>query len=1076
MPKFTPAQQEVINETGKNITVAASAGSGKTTVLVARIMKRVLDDGVPVDRILAMTFTEAAAAEMKKRLAKALNDELGKGKYPDSLINEQLIKLQNAWISTIDSFCLKLIKENYAQIGFDIERCSNILDEADSAVLEQEAMEMTLKAYEADEVFEDLRSYLSTRAYDNTSITSLLKSVANIFNDYDYEDVVSKAKAIYSVNKFVELPEDAYNLLINYIHLKAMNFLATQEVMLKELPLVPELNTLVEKKEKSNAEKLAKAHVALETRIAMYQNIVSSFEPYKTLVDKIHQVACVELPAYTADDFYSNNRKEVHASELALINNLYDEKTIINDLHNDADMILKLLEAAHDYLENFKNLKVKNKVMDFVDMEHYAMEILKTSEDARNHYKDLFIDIMVDEFQDSARMQDDMLAFISKGNNIFRVGDVKQSIYGFRGAVPEILKGYIDAPGANDSVKILKDNFRSKAQIINYVNAVFEILMNQKGLTSNFNNDDVANVGSDAQIVEDAGVEFRTLIYSKDELIANDLDAKKAELKANYIARLINEDKHNHKDSKWSDYCVLLRTHGNKKVLKDAFEALNIPYFMDAKDGFYKSSVIQTITSFLHFLTEPKVDIYFLAVAMSPLYELKDEDITKIYLQKERYTSYYEYAQTCDDERLKKLLEDASNVKRLPSLKDKLLYIYNINNLYEVRSTKQERSNLDMLLEKAVAFDTKYPNALHKFLATIEAGDDDRASESLSHNNEEDVVNVMTIHHSKGLQYSKVIYWGKERSGTNQNASPYAFDAKTSLFMPHIDLDTRIRRSSLFQKAIEANRKAKGVEEEIRLIYVAFTRAVDRLFLVDVKKDDEFEKLLLEPLTINALTSSEKYLDYIYQLSKNHCADLLSFPTDKIEAATINQVHSKPMVTHEVLDDVEHENLKLKASDHGASLREWSDSDTSATNIGTLIHAILEHVDIRRSYRMEELKEIATSIDASLADTIRYEAIENYLAHPYTRTLATYKVTHEMPFITITNNQLTQGYMDMVAENDEEFVIIDYKSDVNVSREELKERYTNQLTIYANSMAKAITKPIKAYLYSLSLHDYIEIL
>ena len=144
MPNFTKEQLEVINETGKNITVSASAGSGKTTVLVARIMKRVLEDKVPLDRILAMTFTEAAAAEMKQRLAKELNEQLTKGIYDPSIINEQLIKLQNAQISTIDSFCLKIIKENYAQIGFAIERCDNIIMEEEAIRYKEEAMETVI--------------------------------------------------------------------------------------------------------------------------------------------------------------------------------------------------------------------------------------------------------------------------------------------------------------------------------------------------------------------------------------------------------------------------------------------------------------------------------------------------------------------------------------------------------------------------------------------------------------------------------------------------------------------------------------------------------------------------------------------------------------------------------------------------------------------------------------------------------------------------------------------------------------------------------------------------------------------
>ena len=206
------------------------------------------------------------------------------------------------------------------------------------------------------------------------------------------------------------------------------------------------------------------------------------------------------------------------------------------------------------------------------------------------------------------------------------------------------MKSYIDNPTENDSVKFLQHNFRSNEQIITYVNALFQTFMNQQGLESGFNDKDIALVGSEAQACDETCIEYHSLITDMSN--KDDENNTKNELRANYIANMIASDKIKNPNSKWSDYVILLRSHTNKKVLKDAFESRNIPYFMDAKEGFYKSMVVTNITSYLHAIIEPHVDIYFLAIVTSPFYKLTDNDIAKAYLEikEHKYYSFYAYA------------------------------------------------------------------------------------------------------------------------------------------------------------------------------------------------------------------------------------------------------------------------------------------------------------------------------------------------------------------------------------------------------------------------------------------------
>ncbi|MBR3840829.1 MAG: UvrD-helicase domain-containing protein [Erysipelotrichales bacterium] len=1067
MPNFTPEQLDVINETGKNITVSASAGSGKTTVLVERIMKRVLVDNVPLDRILAMTFTEAAASEMKKRLAKELNDHLTKGIYNPDIIKEQLIKLQNAQISTIDSFCLSVIKENYAHIGFNIERCDNIIMAEDALRYEAEAMAKTIQEYEAHPSFMKLRLYVSTKAYNQSELEGIIRRFANIFDDQSLASIKQQTHSIYTATNFASMPSNTIQIIKQYL---------TGSIFSLQNKLQSLDNALANEEDEK---KYAKCHNAIDLKIRKLELCLSYLanDNFSYAAFKQAYMDAVNVRLETnANDFYTKLRKDIHANEDGFLNELYDESNIIHDLNEDYEMVDLLLDMSYSYLTNFRNIKEREAVMDFSDMEHYALQILETSKDVQNHYKELFIDIMVDEFQDSSYMQDRMLSLITNGTNIFRVGDVKQSIYGFRKAVPDLLKSYIDRPTNNDSVKFLQHNFRSNEQIITYVNQLFQAFMNQQGLESGFNDKDIALVGSKAQECKETCIEYHSLITDM-KATSDDENNTKNEIRANYIANMIASDKLNTPNSKWSDYVILLRSHTNKKLLKDAFESRNIPYFMDAKEGFYKSNVVTNITSFLHAIIEPHVDIYFIAIAISPFYKLTNSDIANAYLEikKHQYYSFYDYAKESNHDTFKQIANDLQTLSKLPSIREKLEYIYTISNFYDDHCTIQERNNLDFLLEKTANFELKYPNALHKFLNQIEQSEDTKSSEALSHNSNEDVVTVMTIHQSKGLQFKKVIYWGKESTGINHNGS-FIYDTASSIVFHHIDMNSRIRRNSLLYSAVAYQNKLREVEEEIRLIYVALTRAKEKLFMIAIRTQAQHEQLVAYPLVPNDLINKGKYLDYIYHLSRTFSSKLIAFRQldvhgDKLILPKVEHQY----VAHIRLNDYEHQPITFTASSHDIELYEWNDMDINYADIGTLTHSILEHIDIRKTYTLDEIKALAPSLNNDLADKVYYKSVLAYLNHPFTQALNNDTITHELPFITKIDNQITKGYIDMVVESASEVIIIDYKTDRNVTKDELITRYKKQLATYKTALANTTKKLVKTYIYSLTLEDYIEV-
>ena len=1070
MTEFTIEQQEVINELGKNLTVSASAGSGKTTVLVARIMKRILVNEVSVDRILAMTFTEAAASEMKKRLAKELNDCLitntyqGKAVNPD-YVNQQLIALQNAYICTIDSFCLSIIKENYAQIGFDIERCSNILSDEDQILYTNQALQQTIYKYATHPEYLRASLYISSKA-SSTTLNKTILDIASMIKGKNYDEVKQKANDVYEVKALRLLPKNVLKLITQYLN---HCLIEIKENLTISLDLTD--NDQVRNEIHAKLGQLSQCIELVKEETFDYSLFVSNYKHF------------VQMPIMVPRGGKINQIDSAYNQSISLLNNLLDEDTILSSLHEFAPITYLLLDMANAFNEAYKKLKEDNHTMDFSDMSYYALQILEKSEDVRKHYRDLFIDIMVDEFQDSSNEQDQLISYITTGNNVFRVGDVKQSIYGFRGAVPALLKHYISHVGENDSVKILNKNFRSNSQIITFVNKLFYNFLNLPGLEGNFDENDVALVGNEEKQHNDSiCVEFHSIITDgvpvddkqEDEVDENDT---KAIIRAKYIANLIINDRLK-SNGNWKDYVVLVRVHDTKKIIRDAFEEAGIPYFMDSKEGFYKSKIIMDITSYLHFLLEPFEDIYFLAVCASPFYQANDDELAKLYLAKKEMdaSSYFEFMMQAKHPILERMKEDYLALQAKNSIIDKLIYLYSIHNVYDTLCTNQERSNLDFLLAKAQAFEKKYPNALHKFVSTVESSGDIKSSEALSHDFENDVVTVMTTHQSKGLQFNKVIYWGKE--GNRQSSGrTLAYSHDTSLSFDFYDYQNHLYYPSIIKTALDYETRCRECEEEIRLIYVAFTRAINKLFLVGINKSNTYENLKENDLSSSTVINKFNFLDYLYQMCYRNIGSLTKI-IESNASSDLLTIEDKKTDSYLVpsLPETEHKEMNRKASKHKAKLIEWTSVSTDYAAIGTFVHEILEEIDIQKEYTLDDLQDLIHAHASIYVSYVDIRSIEAYLKHPFTKRLAKGNVYHEYPFISQNNGQVTKGYIDMLIVNENEKIIVDYKTDRNATKEDLIERYTEQLKTYKEALEAHTNAPIKTYIYSLSLNDYIEIL
>lgn len=1048
---FTQNQDLAIKSTDKNITVAASAGSGKTTVLVARIMKRVMEDRVPLDRFLAMTFTEAAANEMKSRLFGRLTEYMTKHPEEKEYCNEQLVLLSKAQISTIHSFCLNVIQENYAYIGFDLQRANTIISEEEEEAYFRKAFDATVKKFETLPQYSELKQNFSSKVYDSTKFYKELRSLAKLLKGTDFNQFYALNQAVYTAKSIQSFPQSAKDSLFSFLN-DYVDYLGN---VTSKLYSIPDIQSFI---------KIRKDYLD-EMRKACYS------QDYALFLLQFYGFTKIAFPTVKDDVLYETCKDELRAIEEYLLESLFDESTIIKDLNSQWPLIDVFLQMANYYNELVDSYKEEYCFMDFDDMELYALQILSQFPEVADIYKHRFIDILVDEYQDSSTHQDEILSHITRGDNIFRVGDVKQSIYRFRNATPDLFKGYIEHPTNKDQVIFLQENFRSNSQIIEYVNKTFENFMNLPTFQSNFANDDIAYIGTDEQKTNKTCVEYHVL--KNDQFDDEDFEGSSAnQLRAEYIASQIIEI-HDKEQCKWKNFVVLVRSNERKIDLKRAFTKFGIPNFIDSKEGFYKSSAVTYITNFMQCILSPHVDNYFVALAMSPFYGLNDNRLAEITLDKKakQCYSYYDYAQKYGDTVLSAMVEDIKSLRYLNSLRDKLIKIYTINHFYDTYTTHTDRTNLDSLLEKASTYEDNHSDGLEGFCSFISSLKEFKSSEALSVNSKEDVVRVMTVHQSKGLQFPYVFYWGKERSNT-QLEDNLLKHTNLGIYLDYSVLDKHIKRTSIMREVVSHICGKADLEEEIRVIYVALTRPSQKLILTTLLNSNQFDAIRNQNISAYSLYRKEAFAKWLlgdaFRLSNLvQVKEVTSFDTTK------NQVLLNPNTFKlQPLNDYEHNSLKQKPSNHGAKLFDLTEN--VAMEIGSLTHKLLENIDFTKEYTIEELTEMANQyFDSKYISHISYRNIQNFLCHPMTKEFISKTMYREIDILDTENNQITSGVIDLLVEDDSTVYIVDYKTD-NLTSDELISRYTNQLNTYQAILKKKYpTKEIKKYIYSLHLNEYI---
>ncbi len=1067
MPQWNEMQLKAIETKQKNVLVSASAGSGKTTVLIERLMRLVMEERVEVDAILAMTFTEAAANEMKKRLAAALQSayDTSTKEEEKAYITRQLTSIQTAHISTIHSFCLSIIQDYYYIIGLDPARISSIMD---NGVMEQAKSEALSKAFDIqyekqDEDFLHTCMMFSSRAENNDALAACIQNLANLSSSKpNPKQWLEDMKEMYhDIHTLDDIPSFMQDIFFDYLHVQMERY----HEVLDRLAYLYEYRYSEEEKKRTAVMKkygaLGEVEKTLEEK---------DYEAFRLAFRGIAQGIIPTSPD-KEDNEYHRLRKQSQELEDELLAILFSSTTFLQDIQTLYPIVSKLVEMTLDYRNAYQTIKEEIQCIDFDDMEHFALEILQAKDgEVADIYRNQFVEIMVDEFQDSNDVQNELVLLICKENNVFRVGDIKQSIYGFRHAKPQLMKGLITNKKENDEVIYLSNNYRSKKMIVDFNNILFKELMNTDGFSCSYAKEDDVETGVPAQNEDNLPICFHAIFH--DEIKKeNDLILSKNDFKASYISHEILR-KHEEENRKWKDFVVLVRSNARKENLKAAFDKLNIPYFIDVKSGFYQSNAVQIMLSTLRALLHPQEDIPFMAAMTSPLFQYNVEDFAHAKLQKEKTQSYYAWFKEHASANFN-VFEDLRTNTRTLSLPDMLNLLYNTNDYYALHTTLQEKTNLDLLYEKAVNFEDSYATGIAGFLSQIEQIKDAQTAEAIPIGSEADVVRVMSIHQSKGLQFPVVYLWSSDSFSMVENKEFCMCDADMGIALKCMDLPQRYVRTTWYRLAMEHKKNKEELEEEMRILYVATTRAQQEMHIVDcVLSLDTYNR----PLTMSAIYERNGYSSWILQ----------SFLQNPNPLFTIQEVHQLwndiplPEEIHPVSKTFQYQKDTKKleiitpTSIQKEHLPELNlHKQVRGSSYGTKMHKLMETIG-EDAFSIENIKEKAEMLGLQLYDK-QMHSITTLYEHPIYQEALQGQCFHELPFMVKKEDMILHGYMDFVSIQDK-IMIIDFKTDALEKEEDFKKLYASQLSQYKEAMHILYpSKDIHTYIYSFHLENMIKV-
>lgn len=857
--KWTDNQLLAINARKGDVLVSAAAGSGKTAVLVERVLRMITDPVSPlsIDRLLIVTYTRAAAAQLKERISQRLS-ELILQNPDDRYYRRQLVMLPRAHISTVDSFCSDLCREFFYEL--EIPRDYKIAEQSQLGVLSSNALEETL-----DDLYEE----------GDTGFFELVRCFSNSKSDRGLEKNILKLYEFLRSHPFMDVWLD--EKLSYYTDFTGATDSIWGKAILKHAKRIIDYGTTLSVRTIEAAEQ--EPELLSKNSQLLYRD-KKYFEDLKTAVDTKswdelrNMIYSFESGVLSARGFKEHPVKlkiaanrDILKSCVSELKELFesDESDCIRDIKELYPVVSRMFRCVRIYHEKFSEQKKKKNLADFSDVEHWTLRLLvkhtpngvKLTDTARV-VAGRFDSVLVDEYQDANEVQDMIFKAVSQESNLFIVGDAKQSIYAFRQAMPEIFINRKESYPLYDPKTeiypakiILEKNFRSRRELTDYVNFVFDRIMTREAGDIDYADGEGLVCGADYEPAREPCAELHLIDFDSVE----DEDAVSSEAK--HIASIIHRElKYTYvKDGvaqrkcTYGDIAILLRSGKRNAVYyAQELEKLGIPAFFESSSSFFDLPEIQLALSILRVIDNPAQDIPLLSAMLSPVFGFTADDLAKI-RSDYRQGSFYSAVLRASREKDSKAAEFFDTVNSLRTLAVTMTAEDFINTLYErlgiipicaCMSGENGVNNLRLLTEYAAKYEQGMSKGINAFVSYLDRMAENGSDLTAAVNVGDDVLNavrIMTVHSSKGLEFPVCILAGTHKKFSTDTTDNVLLHSHLGFAAKRRDCELGVSYNTFVRKALAIEKKQSEMSEELRVLYVALTRAKERLIMTAVKKN-----------------------------------------------------------------------------------------------------------------------------------------------------------------------------------------------------------------------------------------------
>lgn len=1147
---FTPMQKAAVEAPVSNILVTAAAGSGKTQVLTGRILDRIKNHGADISRMLVITFTNAAAAEMRSRISKKLAE--ASAENPKSRrLKKQLSLSDTADISTIHSFCLKILRSYFYKI--DLDPSFSMVNAYDQKIMMAESLSEAIDYFYESKNSDFLEFVdLVCGSKDDRNAVKMIDSVRRFAMSDPFPALwLDKAKNIYAsasegnepfseilIKKVRSLLDEASALLF-----KAIDIAASSEG----------LSAYFDK----FSEELDEVNAA-----------ISSIKDWDSCFNALSDSPFTRCPTIRKN--YDPTAKDKSKALRDRAKKLYEEKAAVlidmpysealKETRKMAKYVSVITDAAKKAIEIYDEKKSSKNVLDFNDLEHLAIKILTdvkedgtiVPSETADEISGCYDEIYVDEYQDTNDIQETIIKMISSERlgkpNVFMVGDMKQSIYRFRMTNPEKLFGaksesYKDISSADENDKYIKiplaKNFRSRKEIIEAVNSVFDRLMSKNAGGVDYTKDERLSWGSE-YYPEETTVAPATLnvIISKDSPQKEERLMRQADFLSKRIIDLMksgisvyDKDIQGQRPLAYRDIALLFRKpKSDASYFERSMKDYNIPVIFDSDYNFFDSEEIRVLTSLLKIIDNPLQDIEMVSVLRSPLFNFNENELARLALLKKPYLynaiSEAAYRKENQDKKCLRFITLLKKWRKEASLSGVYDFISSLiaetgytSYVSSMPDSEIHLSNINLFMSFAAKSDSSSYKGLFNFLKYIdELYSSGGADKEGSQDSDIDAVRIMSIHKSKGLEFPYVFLCASEGEINSKDSSGNLLLSRELGIGINAYRKSRDTASLPLNKAISVLSKDDSVSEELRVLYVALTRAREHLEIigsVNLKKNEDSFSFpeILSSVSYTDVLSASSFLDWLFmarqndspiKYSKTECvgeeatqdeaydirvpqpvkcseriSDILSYTYPRQNLFKVKNKYSVSELKSGTLYEDENTSYQFNFSNSSLARPSYLNSDKVFTSAqkGSIMHYVTAHLNIYNgdienqisSMNLTEKERGAVDI-AALKTLLSSDMIERmkksgsfYREAPFTFSKRLSEITENR---SDDYDILIQGIIDCYFEEPDGLVLIDYKTDKNISEKEAIERYSVQIELYAEALTKKYNLPVKEkYIY-----------